>query len=200
MATKRQATVTRQTAETEVTVTLELDGRGQAEINTGVEMLNHLLDQLARHGLFDITITARGDVSVDPHHLVEDVAICLGRALSQALGERRGIRRMGHAVVPMDEALALVAVDIGGRGHAAIEASFQRDKIGELPSDLVRHFLETLALEGRLNLHARLFSGADDHHKAEALFKALARALDEATALDERRAGQVPSTKEVIEG
>lgn len=200
MSNERRAKVRRETAETTVSVELSLDGSGNAELQTGVGMLDHLLDQLARHGLFDLAIEASGDAANDPHHLVEDVAITLGQALTQALGDRRGIRRMGHAVVPMDDALALVAVDIGGRGHAAVEATFAGEKLGGLPSEMVGHFLRSLAMEGRFNLHARLLAGENDHHKAEALFKALALALDAATAIDERRAGQVPSTKGVIEG
>ena len=196
MSDQRLSVIVRETSETKVHVELALDGSGVCEVKTGIRMLDHLLDQLARHGLFDIKITASG---ADKHHLVEDVAIALGRALSEALGERQGIVRMAHALVPMDDALALVAMDIGGRGYAAVEASFDGDNIGDLPADLVRHFLESLAQEARLNLHAKVLSGTNDHHKAEALFKALARALDAATRIDERIAGQIPSTKGVIE-
>jgi imidazoleglycerol-phosphate dehydratase len=138
--------------------------------------------------------------SVDSHHLVEDAALCLGRAFGQALGEKQGIVRMAHAVVPMDDALTQVAIDIGGRGCTVVEASFSRQNIADLPADLVSHFLETFASEARLNLHVRVLRGTDDHHKAEALFKALGRALDSATQIDERISERIPSTKEVIEG
>lgn len=192
----RTATVRRETRETSISIDLELDGQGLGEMRTGIRFLDHLLDQLARHGLFDIKIAANGP---DQHHVVEDVAISLGRAFSQALGERRGIVRMAHAVVPMDEALALVAVDIGGRGYARVDAAFGQ-MLDDLRSDLVRHFLESFALEAKLNLHAQVMQGLNDHHKAEALFKALARALGAATRIDERLGGRIPSTKDLIEG
>ena len=195
----RTASVERKTGETDIFLQLDLDGSGRGEINTGIGILDHLISQVARHGRLDITVSARGDLHADEHHTVEDVALCLGRALSQALGERQGIVRMGHAVVPMDEALALVAVDLGGRGYCAFEARFGDVRLGELPTDLLRHFFESLAAEGRLNVHARLLAGENDHHKAEALFKALGRALDIATRLDPRVAGEAPSTKESIE-
>ena len=196
-AKKRTATVTRETGETKISVALSLDGRGKFEIKTGSKMFDHMLTHIAQHGLFDIKIKASG---WDQHHVVEDVAIALGQALNRALGDKRGIARMGHAIVPMDEALATVAVDISGRGYAVIDASFKRKKIGDLETDLVRHFLETFAQEAKLNLHVNVPSGIDDHHKVEALFKALGRALDSATKIDARLAGRVPSTKGVIEG
>ena len=195
----RQATERRKTRETEVAVTLDLDGSGQGRISTGIGMLDHLLEALARHSRFDLTIEARGDLHTDQHHTVEDVGLALGRVLSAALGERRGIVRMGHAVVPMDEALALVAVDLGGRAYASLDISFSSPRVGELLTELIGHFLESLAQEARMNLHARLLAGANDHHKVEALFKALARALDEATRLDPRLGGEVPSTKGKID-
>jgi imidazoleglycerol-phosphate dehydratase len=195
----RSATVKRETKETKVTIELDVDGKGISEISTGIGMLDHLLEQVARHGRFDLKIEAQGDLKVNEHHTVEDVAISLGKAFHQALGERRGIVRMGHAVVPMDDALALVAVDIGGRGYAQVDASFAKEYIGELPTGLISHFLRSFALEARLNLHAKLLAGEDDHHKAEALFKALGRALDDATEIDGRIAGEPPSTKGVID-
>jgi imidazoleglycerol-phosphate dehydratase len=154
---------------------------------------------VAKHGRFDIKIRAKGDLEVNEHHTVEDVGISLGLAFKQALGERKGIVRMGHAVVPMDEALALVAVDLSGRGSSVVEISFDKEYIGELPTDLVAHFLESFASEGGINLHAKLLAGRNDHHKVEALFKALARALDEATRIDQRIMGEVPSTKDVLD-
>jgi len=193
--TARTATIRRETGETQIEITLNLDGRGHAQVSTGVGFLDHKLTTLARHARFDLTVTAAGDLHVDEHHTVEDVGIALGRALGEALGDRAGIVRMGHATVPMDEALALVAVDIGGRGYFVFEGNFDTPRIGEMATSLVPHFLESLALEARLNLHARLLAGRDDHHRAEALFKALARALHQATRLDPTLAGDVPSTK-----
>jgi len=194
----RTATLRRETGETQIEITLNLDGRGRAEINTGVGFLDHMLTALARHARFDLTVRASGDLHVDEHHTVEDVGITLGGALSQALGKRAGITRMGHAIVPMDEALALVAVDIGGRGYCVFEGEFDTPCIGGMATSLVPHFFEALAMEARINLHARLLAGRDDHHRAEALFKALARALHQATRLDPSLGGDVPSTKDVI--
>ena len=191
----RTATVTRQTGETDIKVTLTLDGAGQADIDTGLGFLDHMLTALARHARFDLTVQARGDLHIDEHHTVEDVGIVLGRALAQALGDRRGITRMGHAIVPMDEALALVAVDFGGRGYFVFDGHFSTERIGQVGTSLIPHFLESVAHEGRLNLHVRLLAGTDDHHRAEAIFKALARALDMAKQRDARLAGQIPSTK-----
>jgi imidazoleglycerol-phosphate dehydratase len=187
--------VTRKTGETDIEISLNLDGTGQAQISTGVGFLDHMLHALARHARFDLGVRAEGDLHIDEHHTVEDVGIVLGRALAQALGDRTGITRMGYAIVPMDEALALVAVDFGGRGYFVFDGQFTGDRIGQLGTSLIPHFFESLAHEGRLNLHARLLAGVDDHHRAEALFKALARALDMATQRDARLAGQVPSTK-----
>ena len=193
---KRIATIKRETNETSVNVEFDADGKGDFEITTGIRMFDHLLTQLARHGAFNMKIAATG---ADPHHLVEDVAICCGRAFNQALGEKRGIVRMAHAVVPMDDALALVAVDISGRGYFVPEMLFDDKNIADLPSTLVCHFLESFASEARINLHAKIIWGTDDHHKAEATFKALARALDTATRFDPRITGRVPSTKDVID-
>jgi imidazoleglycerol-phosphate dehydratase len=194
----REAIVSRRTNETDIVVKLNLDGRGRGEVGTGVGFLDHMLVLFAAHGLFDLEVQATGDLRVDAHHTVEDVAIVLGQALDQALGDRAGIRRMGHAYVPMDEALALVAIDLSGRAYSVIEATWHTAQIGELPTSLLPHFLESLAGHGRFNLHARVLYGRDDHHQAEALFKALARALDDATQFDERRCGAVPSTKGVL--
>jgi imidazoleglycerol-phosphate dehydratase len=193
---ERKAKVTRETKETSIKVELNIDGKGQSEITTGIRFFDHMLDQLAQHGIFDIKLSATG---ADQHHVVEDAAISLGKAFNQALEDRRGIVRMAHAVVPMDDALALVALDIGGRGYTEFEASFNDTSIEKMPSDLVRHFFVSFAAEAKLNIHAKILSGIDDHHKAEALFKALARALDTATCLDERISGRIPSTKDTIE-
>lgn len=194
---KREARVVRKTKETEVEVWLALEGQGHYQVDTGLGFLDHMLAQLAAHGLFDLELRARGDLEVDEHHTVEDVAIGLGQALDRALGDRRGIARMGHAYAPLDEALARVVVDLSGRPYAVIEADFATPRLGAVGSDLIIHFLETLALHGRMSLHAQVLYGRNDHHKAEALFKALGRALDAATRLDPRRAG-VPSTKGVL--
>jgi imidazoleglycerol-phosphate dehydratase len=190
----REATLTRQTAETAVSLTLNLDGQGHAEVQTGVGFFDHMLTHVAHHGLFDLTVHAEGDLHVDPHHTVEDVAILLGRAIDQALGERVGIARMGCACVPMDEALARVVIDLSGRPYAVVEAEFSAPSIGQMPTSLVAHVLESLAVHARMNLHAHVLYGRDDHHKAEALFKALGRALRQAVAPDPRRTG-VASTK-----
>jgi imidazoleglycerol-phosphate dehydratase len=190
----RTATINRKTGETDVALTLTVDGRGRAEVNTGVGFLDHMLTLFAHHGLFNLTVAAKGDLPVDAHHTVEDVAICLGQALDRALGDRAGIVRTAHSYVPMDEALALIAVDLSGRPYSVIDVAWATHALGAMDPDLVRHFLETVAIHGRLNLHARVEYGRNDHHKAEALFKALGRALDAATQVDARREG-VPSTK-----
>jgi len=192
----RKAVIRRETEETNISLELDIDGSGGYETVTGIRMFDNLLSQLARHGIFDIKISATGD---DQHHLVEDVAICLGKALIEALGDKRGIVRMADASVPMDDALATVAVDISGRGYAVLDLPFDDNDMTGFPTDLIRHFLETFAAEGRINLHARIAYGANDHHKAEALFKAMAKALSKATRIELRLAGQLPSTKEVIE-
>jgi imidazoleglycerol-phosphate dehydratase len=194
----RQAHVRRQTNETTVEVTLTLDGQGQATVQTGVGFFDHMLAQLATHALFDLEVRAQGDLEVDAHHTVEDVAIVLGQALDQALGERRGIARMGAAYAPLDEALARVVVDLSGRPYAVVAVAFRAPRLGTLDSDLVIHFLESLAAHGRMALHATVLHGRNDHHQAEALFKALGRALDAAVRLDPRRQG-IPSTKGVLE-
>jgi imidazoleglycerol-phosphate dehydratase len=193
---KRKSSIKRTTQETNISLTLNLDGTGKHDINTGIKMLDHLLAQTAKHGRLDLKLTALGD---DEHHVTEDIAICFGKALSEALGEKLGIVRMADATVPMDEALANVAIDLSGRGYCVLEAEFQKNDMRGFQSDLIRHFLESFAMEGRLNLHARVLYGINDHHKAEALFKALGRALDMATRIDERTSGELPSTKQRIE-
>lgn len=191
----RSAKILRKTAETDVSVSLNLDGAGRAAISTGIGFFDHALRNFAVHGLFDLDINAVGDLEIDTHHTVEDVALALGQAFDQALGERRGIVRMGSAYVPMDEALAFVVVDLGGRPYAVVKAEWSGPVIGALPTTMIRHFLESFAVGARANAHARVEYGDDDHHRAEALFKALGRALDAAVRLDSRRSGSVPSTK-----
>lgn len=191
----RSSTVHRRTNETEIDLSLTLDGTGQHTIKTGVGFLDHLLTHIAVHGLFDLNLQAKGDLEIDPHHTIEDVALVLGQAFNEALGDRKGIVRMGSVYVPMDEALAFVAVDLSGRPYTVIQADWHGPSIGQFPTSLVPHFLESFAVTARANIHARVLAGRDDHHQAEALFKALGRALDAATLIDPRRAGAIPSTK-----
>ena len=193
----RISNIKRETKETIISVELNVDGSGKWEITTGIRMFDHLLSQLAQHGVFDIIISATGN---DQHHVVEDVAICLGKVLGEALGEKRGIIRMADVAVPMDDALSMVALDISGRGYTVLDLEFGDNDMFGFPTDLVRHFLESFAYEARINLHARVLYGSNDHHKAEALFKALGRALDTATRIDERVSGELPSTKDLLEG
>lgn len=197
MMIQRSAEITRKTNETDVYVRLKLEGTGQADIKTGIGFYDHMLHHVAHHGLFDVTIDATGDLHIDEHHTVEDVAITLGQAFDRALGDRKGIVRMADAFVTMDEALAHVVVDLSGRPYCVVDAPFSSDRIGGLGTSLIAHVFESLATHARMNLHARALYGRDDHHKAEALFKALGRALDAATQIDPRRTG-VPSTKGVI--
>jgi imidazoleglycerol-phosphate dehydratase len=194
----RTATVRRETRESRVEVALNLDGSGRGDVSTGIGFLDHMLDSLARHARFDLTLRAEGDLHVDQHHTAEDVGITLGQALDKALGDRRAIRRFGDATVPLDEALVQVAIDLGGRGWASVDLPFQGALIGSLSSEMIPHFLQSFAADGRFALHVRLLAGQNDHHRAEAAFKALARALDDATRPDPRLAGEVPSTKGVI--
>ena len=191
----RTSTLHRQTAETDITLSLTLDGAGQHDIQTGIGFLDHLLTHVAVHGLFDLTVKAVGDLHIDPHHTIEDTALVLGQAFNEALGDGKGIIRMGSAHVPMDEALAFVAVDLSGRPYAVIQAEWHSPAIGQFPTSLIPHFLESFAVTAWANVHARVLYGRDDHHQAEALFKALGRALDAATMVDPRRGGVVPSTK-----
>lgn len=194
MTSNRSATVARKTSETDITITIDLDGRGVRTIATGIGFLDHMLAAFAVHGLFDLSVAAVGDLHIDSHHTIEDVAIVLGQAIDKALGDRWGIARMGHAYVPMDEALGFVAIDLSGRPYTVFEATWHSAMIGQFPTDLVEHFFESLAVHARLTLHARCHYGRNDHHQAEALFKALARALRMAVDIDPRRV-EVPSTK-----
>lgn len=196
----RRGSVNRQTGETQVELTLIVDGRGQAEVTTGVGALDHFLTLFAKHGLFDLRVRATGDLQIDEHHTVEDVGICLGQALGQALGERRGIRRTAHAVVPMDEALATVAVDIGGRSYCVLNGGFTGLAVGGLSTELLWHFFDSISREARMNIHIVLHYGRNTHHEVEAIFKAFARALDAATMLDPRLGDTLPTTKGRIEG
>lgn len=196
---ERQASVHRQTKETDITVTLNLDGRGEVAVTTGVGFLDHMLAAFAVHGLFDLAVQAVGDLHIDSHHTIEDTAIVLGQTIHQALGDKESINRAGHAYMPMDEALAFVAIDCSGRPYTVFQAQWHTPAIGQFPTDLVEHFFETLAVHGQLTLHARCEYGRNDHHQAEALFKALGRALRIAVGRDPGRVG-VPSTKGTLSG
>ncbi|MCU4926987.1 imidazoleglycerol-phosphate dehydratase HisB [Halobacteria archaeon AArc-dxtr1] len=189
----RTATVTRETGETAIECLVAVDGSGEATVETGVGFFDHMLTALAKHGLFDLEISCDGDLEVDDHHTVEDVAIALGTALSEALGDRAGIVRYADRRVPLDEAVADVVVDVSGRPRFYFDGSFSQDRVGEFTSDMARHFAESLAMNAGLTLHASV-EGENAHHEIEALFKALARALDDATRLDDRRE-DAPSTK-----
>ena len=191
----RTSTVERHTQETQITISINLDGTGMHHIQTGIGFLDHMLSHIAVHGLFDLEVNAQGDLHIDVHHTVEDVAIALGQAFDRALGERLGIVRMASAYTPMDESLALVSLDLSGRPYAVIQASWHTPAVGGIPTSLFDHFLESFAFNLRANLHAQVLYGKDDHHQAEALFKALGRALDAASQIDPRRSGRVPSTK-----
>jgi imidazoleglycerol-phosphate dehydratase len=191
----RTAKIERKTTETEISVKLNVDGTGKHDIATGIGFLDHMLTHLAVHGLFDLTVHAQGDLQVDEHHTVEDVALVLGQAFAEALGDKKGIVRTAHAYVPMDETLAFVALDLSGRPYTVVDVEWTSLSVGGIATSLFVHFLESFAVAARCNLHARVLYGRDDHHKAEALFKALARALDAATQLDPRQPGIIPSTK-----
>ena len=191
----RTSEISRQTNETQIQIKLDLDGTGKHEIATGVGFLDHMLTHLAVHGLFDLIVNAKGDLHIDVHHTVEDVALALGQAFDQALGDRKGIVRMGDCFAPMDETLAHVAIDLSGRPYAVIQAEWHTPYVCNIPTTLFAHFFESFAVTSRSNLHARVLYGRDDHHQAEALFKAWARALDAATQIDPRRMGNIPSTK-----
>ena len=193
--TERTAAVSRETAETTIDVTLALDGAGDAEVTTGVGFFDHMLASFAKHGLFDLTVACDGDLHIDDHHTVEDVALTLGTAFKNALAEKRGIVRYADRRVPLDEAVAGVVVDVSGRPCFAFDGEFSQAVVGEFTSDMARHFAYSLAMNAGLTLHAEIERGVNAHHEVEALFKALARALDDATRLDERRGAETPSTK-----
>jgi len=194
MSDSRAAAVSRETGETTIEVTLDLDGDGESTVDTGIGFFDHMLTALAKHGLFDLTVRCDGDLEIDDHHTVEDVGITLGEALDEALGDKRGIVRYADRRVPLDEALASVVVDVSGRPYFVFDGEFSQDQVGEFTSDMARHFAESLALNAGLTLHAEILAGDNAHHEVEALFKSLARALDDATRVDERRS-DTPSTK-----
>ncbi|PKL66394.1 MAG: imidazoleglycerol-phosphate dehydratase HisB [Methanobacteriales archaeon HGW-Methanobacteriales-1] len=191
---KRKKSLSRKTSETDIEIILDLDGQGNYNIQTGVEFFDHMLESFARHGFFDLEVKATGDVSVDDHHTVEDVGILLGEVFNQAIGDKKGIERISHSLVPMDEALAMVAVDIGGRSYCVMDMQFTQAKVGELSTENVEHFLESFASSARININAKV-EGENDHHQIEALFKALARALKDALQV---KHDQIPSTKGIL--
>lgn len=198
--TDRSASVRRETTETRIQLDLDLDGSGTSDIETGIGALDHFLTLFARHGQFNLEIDVDGDLAVDGHHTTEDVAICLGQAIHQSLGEHRGIRRTASYAVPMDEALAHVAIDLSGRSYFVLNGHFSSDSVGSLETDLVRHFFDTLSREARMNIHILTLYGTNSHHEVEAIFKAFARSLDAAIQIDPRAADRLPSTKDRIEG
>ena len=191
----RKGAVSRETNETKISVEIDLDGQGAAKVATGVGFFDHMLDQLARHSLIDITVTARGDLQIDDHHTVEDVGIALGQALNQALGDKRGLARYADCLLPMDEALTRVAVDVSGRPFLVFRTEFPTAKIGSFDTELVREFFQAFAINGGLTLHIETLYGANSHHIAESCFKGVARALGAALAIDPRQASRIPSTK-----
>mgnify|MGYP003325143104 FL=1 len=194
----RSATIKRETTETKIKLRLALDGRGRYKVNTGIRFLDHMLELLARHGTFDLTLDATGDLDVDQHHTVEDVGIALGEAVSKALGSRRGINRAGYFVMPMDETLGVAAVDLSGRIHAVVDLKLRVRKVGDLQSELVHDFFDGFAQGARANVHVKVLYGRSSHHQIEALFKAFARALRVACSRDKQLGRMLPSTKELL--
>ena len=183
---ERTAELTRKTKETDITVSLNLDGTGKSQVNTGIGFFDHMLEGFSRHGFFDLVVEIKGDLQVDGHHSVEDCGIVLGSAIRDALGDKKGIRRYGSSILPMDDALALCAVDLCGRPYFAFECDFSVERVGELDTELVREFFYAVSYSAGMNLHIKMLSGINNHHMIEAIFKAFARALDEATRKDER--------------
>jgi imidazoleglycerol-phosphate dehydratase len=194
----RRALIERRTTETQIALGLGLDGKGRYQVRTGIRFLDHMLELFARHGAFDLTINAAGDLDVDQHHTVEDLGITLGEAVTKALGNRRGINRAGYFVMPMDETLAVAAIDLGGRPHAVVSLHVQAARVGDLQTELVQDFFEGFAIGARANVHVKVLYGRSSHHKIEAVFKAFARALRVACAKDKRLARMLPSTKGLL--
>lgn len=190
----RKKKMSRKTSETDIEISLDLDGKGQFNVETGIEFFNHMLDSFAKHGLFDLEVKADGDVGVDDHHTVEDVGILLGEVYKDAIGDKKGINRMAHAIVPMDDALATVAVDISGRSYSVLRFEFKKPKVGDLSTENVEHFFESFANSAKININAKV-EGENDHHKIEALFKSFARALKDASKIEH---DTIPSTKGVL--
>lgn len=191
---KRSKKMKRKTSETNIEISLDIDGKGKSHMDTGIDFFNHMLNSFARHGFFDLEVKANGDLSVDDHHTVEDVGILLGETFKSAIGDKKGIKRMSHAIIPMDDALATVAVDISGRSYSVLNFKFKKAKVGDLSTENVEHFFESFANYARININAKV-EGENDHHKIEALFKAFARALNDATKVEH---DIIPSTKGVL--
>jgi imidazoleglycerol-phosphate dehydratase len=194
---ERTAKIERQSNETHITLSVNLDGKGEAQVQTGIGFLDHMLESFAKHSFVDLELSAEGDLQVDGHHTVEDIGIVLGQALKKALGDKAGIKRFGHSILPMDDALALCALDFGGRPYLAFEAAFTTECVGYLETELVREFFYAVAVNAGMNLHIKVLSGQNDHHITEAIFKAFAKALGEAATIDPRIVG-VLSTKGMI--
>ena len=194
----RQATIDRKTKETDIKIRLEIDGSGQSQVDTGIPFMDHMLTLMAAHGFMDLDITAKGDTEIDDHHTVEDLGICLGQVIKKALGKKKGIRRYGEAIIPMDEALARVAMDLSNRPHLAYRVSLKRTTTGTFDVGLVNEFFRALITHAGITMHVDLLAGDEPHHVAEAVFKAFARALDEAFSLERRLGGDVPSTKGML--
>jgi len=194
----RRAVIDRKTSETRIRVRLGLDGKGRYDVRTGIRFLDHMLELVARHGAFDLSIRAKGDLDVDQHHTVEDLGIALGEAVSAALGSRRGINRAGYFVMPMDETLGVAAIDLGGRAHAVVNIRVRSRLVGDLQSELIHDFFEGFALGARANVHLKVLYGRSSHHQVEAIFKAFGRALRVACARDRRLAKMLPSTKGLL--
>ena len=195
---KRNIQINRQTSETDISISLGIDGSGKREINTPVGFLNHMLDLFAKHGVFDLTVKAKGDTYIDEHHTVEDIGIVLGQAFSEALGNKKGIKRYGFFVLPMDEALATVAIDFSGRYAFQLNCEFNREKVGDLSTELIYDFWGAFAQNVKANLFIKVENGRNDHHKIEAIFKAIARTIRMACEIDKRVSEEIPSTKEVL--
>jgi imidazoleglycerol-phosphate dehydratase len=194
----RRGVIDRRTTETSIALTIGLEGKGRYQVSTGIRFLDHMLELFARHGAFDLKVKAIGDLDVDQHHTVEDLGIALGEAVSAALGNRRGINRAGYFVMPMDETLAVAAIDLGGRPHAAVDLKVKIERVGDLQTELVHDFFEGFAIGARANVHVKVLYGRSSHHHVEAVFKAFARALRVAVAKDKRLAKMLPSTKGLL--
>lgn len=190
----RNTNVSRKTSETDITIKMDLDGTGKYNISTGVNFFNHMLESFSKHSMIDLDVQASGDIEIDDHHTIEDVGILLGEAFSNAIGDKKGIRRMAHAIVPMDESVATVAIDISGRSYCNMDLKFKNEKIGDMTSDIVIHFFESFASAAKLNIYGTV-EGVNDHHKAEAIFKAFAKAIKDAIKVEH---DQIPSTKGLL--
>jgi len=194
----RNAEIKRQTGETSINIKLDIDGTGKRKINTGIGFLDHMLDLFAKHGLFDLEINCEGDLNIDSHHTIEDVGIALGTAFDQAIKDKKGIKRYGQKILPMDEVLCLCSIDFSGRAYFVMDAEFNNDKVNDFPTECVDDFFYSVAINAKANIHFKLFTGKNDHHKIEAMFKAFARAMREACEMDPRAINDIPSTKGVL--